>query len=58
MPPTDLDVVDVVVDIRSVEDADLSGDTPEPRGLSGDPGMREPAPIGSPPAPPGGPPAP
>ncbi|HEV8625636.1 MAG TPA: septation protein SepH [Acidimicrobiia bacterium] len=58
MPPTDLDVVDVVVDIRSLEDADLSGDTPEPPGLSGDPGMREPAPIGSPPAPPGGPPAP
>jgi DUF3071 family protein len=41
MLPTDLDVVDVVVDLRS-EDA-------QP--------VREPAPIGSPPAPPGGPPA-
>jgi hypothetical protein len=52
MPPTDLDVVDVVVDIRSLDDAALSGDTPEP------PGAREPAPVGSPPAPQGGPPAP
>jgi hypothetical protein len=54
MPPTDLDVVDieeVVVDIRSLDDQTLSGDTPEP------PGTPEPAPIGSPPAPAGGPPA-
>ena len=42
MPPTDLDVVDVVVDIRSLE-AETT---------------RESAPIGSPPAPAGGPPAP
>jgi hypothetical protein len=42
MPPTDLDVVDIVVDLRT-EDAEPA---------------REPAPIGSPPAPPGGPPAP
>jgi hypothetical protein len=42
MPPTDLDVVDVVVDLTALDD-----DT-----------AREPAPIGSPPAPPGGPPAP
>jgi hypothetical protein len=41
MPKTDLDVVDVVVDIRSLDD----------------PTVREPAPIGSPPAPQGGPPA-
>jgi hypothetical protein len=41
MPPTDLDVVDVVVDLRSLEDD----------------AQREPAPIGSPPAPRGGPPA-
>ena len=40
--PTDLDVVDVVVDLRSLDD----------------PTVREPAPIGSPPAPQGGPPAP
>ncbi|MEW6476312.1 MAG: hypothetical protein AB1679_28970, partial [Actinomycetota bacterium] len=41
MPPTDLDVVDMVVDLRALdEDA-----------------ARQPAPIGSPPAPPGGPPA-
>ena len=52
MPPTDLDVVDVVVDIRSLGEAALSGGTPEP------PGVREPAPIGAPPAPAGGPPAP
>jgi len=42
MPPTDLDVVDVVVDLRSHDDAT----------------EQEPAPIGSPPAPTGGPPAP
>jgi hypothetical protein len=41
MPPTDLDAVDVVVDLRSLDE---------------DAG-REPAPIGSPPAPSGGPPA-
>jgi hypothetical protein len=41
MPPTDLDVVDVVVDLRPLEED----------------AAREPAPIGSPPAPPGGPPA-
>jgi hypothetical protein len=62
MPPTDLDVVDVVVDLRSLDDAAPSGDTPEPPGLSGDtpdpPGSRERAPIGPPPPPPGGPPAP
>ena len=52
MPPTDLDVVDVVVDIRSLDEAATPGDTPEP------PGVRQPAPIGSPPPPPGGPPAP
>jgi DUF3071 family protein len=52
MPPTDLDVVDVVVDLRSPDDDDPSGDTAIP------PAAREPAPIGSPPAPPGGPPAP
>jgi hypothetical protein len=52
MPPTDLDVVDVVVDLRSPNDDGPSGDTPIP------PAAREPAPIGSPPAPPGGPPAP
>jgi DUF3071 family protein len=59
MPPTDLDVV---VDLRSLDDEILSGDTPEPPGISGDtaepPGSREPAPLGSPPAPAGGPPAP
>jgi hypothetical protein len=43
MPPTDLDVVDVVVDIRSLDE---------------EPALREPAPVGSPPAPQGGPPAP
>jgi hypothetical protein len=42
MPPTDLDVVDVVVDLRPLDDE----------------ATREPAPIGSPPAPQGGPPAP
>lgn len=42
MPPTDLDVVDVVVDLRPLEED----------------AAREPAPIGSPPAPQGGPPAP
>jgi hypothetical protein len=42
MPPTDLDAVDVVVDIRALEDEAPS---------------REPAPVGSPPAPQGGPPA-
>jgi len=42
MPPTDLDVVDVVVDIRPLEE---------------DAALREPAPVGSPPAPSGGPPA-
>ena len=52
MPPTDLDVVDAVVDLRSQDATALSGDNSEP------PGAREPAPIGSPPAPPGGPPAP
>ncbi|MGH9009309.1 MAG: septation protein SepH [Acidimicrobiia bacterium] len=52
MPPTDLDVVDVVVDLRVSDDQAYSEDTPEP------PGAREPAPIGSPPAPQGGPPAP
>jgi len=41
MPPTDLDVVDMVVDLRPLEED----------------AAREPAPIGSPPAPPGGPPA-
>jgi hypothetical protein len=41
MPATDLDVVDVVVDLRPLEED----------------AAREPAPIGSPPAPPGGPPA-
>ena len=41
MPKTDLDVVDVVVDIRSLDEETV----------------REPAPIGSPPAPQGGPPA-
>ena len=41
MPPTDLDVVDMVVDLRP-----LAEET-----------QREPAPIGSPPAPQGGPPA-
>ena len=52
MPPTDLDVVDVVVDLRSLDDDTGASDRSEP------PGSREPAPIGSPPAPPGGPPAP
>jgi Protein of unknown function (DUF3071) len=42
MPPTDLDVVDVVVDLRPLEDE----------------AVREPAPLGAPPAPQGGPPAP
>jgi hypothetical protein len=42
MPPTDLDAVDVVVDLRTTDDE----------------AMREPAPLGSPPAPQGGPPAP
>lgn len=41
MPPTDLDVVDMVVDLRPLEDD----------------AQREPAPVGSPPAPQGGPPA-
>ncbi len=41
MPPTDLDVVDMVVDLRPLEED----------------AARDPAPIGSPPAPPGGPPA-
>ncbi|MCA1845312.1 MAG: DUF3071 domain-containing protein [Actinobacteria bacterium] len=42
MPPTDLDVVDVVVDLRPLDDE----------------AVREPAPLGAPPAPRGGPPAP
>ena len=54
MPPTDLDVVDVVdvvVDLRSLDDQALSEETPKRSG------EQEPAPIGSPPAPSGGPPA-
>ncbi len=31
MPPTDLDAVDVVVDIRSLDDPTLSGTPPNPR---------------------------
>jgi hypothetical protein len=51
MPPTDLDVVDVVVDLRALDDEALSEETPKRSG------EQEPAPIGSPPAPSGGPPA-